>query len=71
MFPAPGPNRDLALQNEPQQPMVNSDNWMVAHIKTGPNQNHIARDFFIGFFYSEIDHFLGVKNDSKKQSILL
>ena len=26
MFPAPGPNRDLALQNEPQQPMVNSDN---------------------------------------------
>ena len=35
----PGPNRDLALQNEPQQPMINSDKWMVVlvHYKIGPN----------------------------------
>ena len=47
------------------------DPYVFMHQK----QNQYVSPFFIGsklqIFYSKIDHFLGVENDSKKESILL
>ena len=59
----PGPNRDQPLRNEPQQPMINSNKWMVVHVNW-PKLKSYDKGFFdwikITDFHKVIDCFLGV-----------
>ena len=59
----PGPNRDQPLRNEPQQPMINSNKWMVVHLNW-PKLKSYDKGFFdwikITDFDKVIHCFLGV-----------
>ena len=44
-MPTPGPNRDQPLRNEPQQPMINSNKWMVVHLNW-PKLESYDKGFF-------------------------